>query len=106
MYHRLWRSFRHQRTYCRQRGLDLDLALALARVLKGIREGVARELRGSQAVVPMRLARVRARVAEGARLWSERTDGVAGPAREWRWRQRRRLLVLLYGHHNTANTPI
>jgi hypothetical protein len=35
-----------------------------------MREGVAREWRGSQAAVLMHLARVRTRVAEGARLWS------------------------------------
>ena len=40
-----------------------DPDLALARVQKGMGEGVAREWRGSQAVVPIRLARVQTRVA-------------------------------------------
>ena len=61
----------------------------LARVQKGMREGVAREWRGSQAAVPMHLARVRTGVAEGARLWSGRRDGAAGLAGEWRLRRRR-----------------
>ena len=47
--------------------------------------------------MPMRLARVRTEVVEGARLWSGRRDGEAGLAREWRWRQRRQLLALLCG---------
>ena len=70
------------------RGSDLDPALASARVQKGMREGAAGEWRGSQAVVPMRLAKVWTGVAEGARLWSGRRDGAAGPAGEWRWRRR------------------
>ena len=69
-------------------GSDPDLAPALARVRKGMREGVAEKWRGSQATMPMRLARVWTKVAEGARLWSRRRNGVAGPAREWRWSQR------------------
>ena len=46
---------------------DLDLACTIveARVWKYMREGVARESRGSQATVPM-APRVRSRVAEGA----------------------------------------
>ena len=52
-------------------------------------EGLAREWRESQAAVPMCLARVWTRVAEGARLWSGRRDGAASPDGEWRWRQRR-----------------
>jgi len=48
-----------------------------------MREGEAREWRGSQAIVPMHLARGWTGVAEGARLWSGRRDSVAGPAREW-----------------------
>ena len=55
-------------TCYQRRGSDLDLALALARVRKGMREGVAREWTGSQVAMPMRLARVWTRVAEGARL--------------------------------------
>ena len=71
-----------------------------------MREGVAREWRGSQAAVSMHLARVWTEVAEGARLWSGMRDGAAGLVGEWRWRQRRCLLALLCGHHNTANTLV
>ena len=84
----------------------MDPALALARVRKGMREGAAREWRGSQAAVPMCLARVQTRVVEGARLWSGRRDGAAGLVGEWRWRQGRQLLALLCGHHNAANTLV
>ena len=53
---------------------DLDLACTIveARVQKCMREGAARESRGSQAAVPM-APRVQSRVAEGA-------------TREWRGR--------------------
>ena len=65
VYRCLRRSCRRQWTYYRRRGSDLDLALAPARVWKGMREGAAREWRGSQAAVPMRLASVWTGVAEG-----------------------------------------
>jgi len=70
--------------------LDPDPALALgsARVQKALRDGVAGEWRGSHAAMLMSLARVWTGVAEGARLWSERRDGAAGPAGEWIWRRR------------------
>ena len=42
----------------RRRGSDPNPAPTPARVRKGMREGAAREWRGSQAVVPMCLARV------------------------------------------------
>ena len=80
-----------------------DLALVLARVQKGMRDGTAREWRGSQAAMLMHLARVQIGVAKGARLWSGRRDGAAGLAREWRWRWRRWLFALLCGHHITTN---
>ena len=67
---------------------DLACTIVEARVRKCMREGVAEEWRGSQAAGLMRLARVRTRVAEGARLWSRRRDSVDGLAREWRWRRR------------------
>ena len=41
-----------------------------------MRDGVNGEWRESQAAMPMRLARVRTGVVEGARLWRERRDGV------------------------------
>ena len=88
------------------KGIDSDPALASARVWKGMREGVVGEWRGSHATMLIRLARVRTKVAKGARLWSARRDGAASPALEWRWRQRRRLLALLCGHHETANTLV
>ena len=71
-----------------------------------MREGAARESRGSQAAVPMCLARVRIGVAEGARLWSGRRDDAAGPVGKWRWRWRQRLLALLCGYHITTNTLV
>ena len=45
-----------------------------------MREGATGEWRWCQVAVLMRLAGVQTGVAEGARLWSGRRDGVAGPA--------------------------
>jgi hypothetical protein len=75
---------------------DPNLAYAVieARVQKCMREGAARESRGSQAAVPM-ASRVWSRVAEGVarewrgrhrtRIWSCMRDGAGG---EWIWRRR------------------
>ena len=73
---------------------DLDLACTVirARVRKCLGEGAAREWRGSRAAMPM-APRVQSGVAEGV-------------AREWRWRRRRRLFVLLCGHHITTNVLV
>ena len=76
----------HQRTYCRRRGSDPDPAPATVR--KGMREGPAREWRGSHVAMLMGPTRVQTGVAEGARLWSGRRDGAASLAGEWRWWQR------------------
>ena len=71
---------------------DLAYTVVEARVQKCMREGAAREWRGSRAAVPM-ARRVRSRVAEGA-------------AGELRWRRRWRLFALLCGHYITTNALV
>ena len=53
-----------------------------------MRDSAARDWRG-RAAMPMLLAKVQIRLAEGARLYSGRRDSAASLAGEWRWRQRR-----------------
>ena len=73
---------------------DMACTIVEARVQKCIRESVAREWRGSRAVVPMAPG-VQSGVVEGGlesgegghgtRIWSYMRDGAAG---EQRWRRR------------------